>query len=271
MSPLYATFNECQKAPVKGGKMKALGDEQGRRRARGKNPVAPVDTYTPAGRLVGVICAAEESSCHAQMLAATLRLARHAASLGETVLLLDGTDGALMEAAGVLYSRTLDDFIDGRCQLRDALFVTANEHFSAGVIRPDRLPDALGTMAGLSLAYDWVFAVGPAGLSPAQASLSAGADICLLGYDTRVDGFMRAYWAIDAVRRRNRLWDPVTLSLGPLEDAAVTALMLRDVVRDHLGAPTPYGGHALDSALPTNVLEKMRHATDRQKALRTAG
>ncbi|MEL6686910.1 MAG: hypothetical protein AAFP97_04745 [Pseudomonadota bacterium] len=249
--------------------MKALTEEQRRTRTTSKRS-SPVEIYEPAGRLVGVICAADEPSCHAQMLAATLRLARHAASLGETVLLLDGTDGALMESAGVLYSRTLDDFIDGRCQLRDALFVTANEHFSAGVIRPERLADALGTMAGLSLAYDWVFAVGPAGLSPAQASLSAGADICLLGYDTRVDGFMRAFWAMESVRRRNRLWDPVTLSLGPLDDAAVTALMLRDVVRDHLGAPTPYGGHALDAGLPTNVLEKMRTATDRQKAMRTA-
>jgi len=226
--------------------------------------------YVPAGRLVGVLCAAEEPSCHSQLLGATLRLAREAASRGETVLLLDGTDGALMEAAGVLYSRTLDDFIDGRCELRDALFVTSNEHFSAGVISPDRLTDALGTMAGLSLAFDWVFAVGPAGLSSAQASLAAGSDICLLGYDTRVDGFMRAYWTVDSVRRRNRLWDPITLSLGPMEDAAVTALMLRDVVRDHLGAPTPYGGHAMDAGLPVAVLDKMRAATDRARMAHTA-
>jgi hypothetical protein len=225
--------------------------------------------YVPAGRLVSVVCAAEEPSCHAQMLDATLRLARHAASLGETVLLLDGTDGALMEAAGVLYSRTLGDFMDGTCELRDALFVTANEHFSATVIEPARLSDALGTMAGLSLSYDWVFAVGPKGLAPAQAGLAAGADISLLGYDTRTDGFMRAYWAIDSVRRRNRLWDPVALSLGPLEDAATTALMLRDVVRDHLGAPVPYGGHALDSGLPTAVLEKLRSACDRARLSRT--
>ena len=172
-------------------------------------PTAPI-VCQPAGRLVGVICAAEEPSCHAQLLGATLRLAREAASRGETVLLLDGTDGALMEAAGILYSRTLDDFIDGTCELRDALFVTSNEHFSAGVINSERLADTLGTMAALSLSYDWVFAVGPAGLSPAQGRLAAGADICLLGYDTRVDGFMRAYWAIDSIRRRNRLWDPVT-------------------------------------------------------------
>lgn len=230
--------------------------------------IPAVQTYQPAGRLVGVLCAATEPSCHAQLLGATLRLAREAAKRGETVLLLDGTDGALMEAAGVLYSRTLDDFIEGRCELRDALFVTSNEHFSAGVIRPDGLADALGTMAALSLSYDWVFAVGPAGLSPAQASLAAGADICLLGYDTRVDGFMRAYWTIDAVRRRNRLWDPVTLSLGPTCDAVETALMLRDIVRDHLGAPAPYGGHALDAKLPVAVLDKMRSVTDRAKVAR---
>jgi hypothetical protein len=231
---------------------------------------APAEVYQPAGRLVGVICAAEEPSCHAQLLGATLRLAREAAKRGETVLLLDGTDGALMEAAGILYSRTLDDYLAGTCELRDALFVTSNEHFSAAVIKPDGLSDALGTLAGLSLSYDWVFAVGPKGLSPAQACLAAGADVSLMGYDTRTDGFMRGYWAIDAVRRRNRRWDPVTLSLGPIDDAVETAMMLREVVRDHLGAPPPYGGHALDSGLAVNVLDRMRGITDRAKAARTA-
>lgn len=221
--------------------------------------------YEPAGRLVGVLCAAEEPSCHAQLLSATVRLAREAASRGETVLLLDGTDGDLMEEAGILYSRTLEHFLAGACELRDALFVTANEHFSATVIHPDNLSEGLGTMAALSLSYDWVFAVGPAGLSPAQAALAAGSDICLLGYDTRVDGFMRGYWTIDAVRRRNRLWDPITLSLGPTVDAKETAQMLREVVRDHLGAPAPHGGHALDAALPTDVLAMMRDITDRAK------
>lgn len=229
-----------------------------------------IPTYQPAGRLIGVLCAAEEPSCHAQLINATLRLAREAASRGETVLLLDGTDGALMESAGILYSRTLDDFISGTCELRDALFVTSNEHFSAGVIQPDGLSDALGTMAALSLSYDWVFAVGPAGLSPAQARLAAGADSCLLGYDTRSDGFMRAYWTVDAVRRRNRRWDPVTLSLGPTQDAVETALMLRDVVRDHLGAPAAYGGHALDAQLPTAALDRLRRIADRDRIARTA-
>ncbi|GLQ21060.1 MinD/ParA family protein [Algimonas porphyrae] len=221
--------------------------------------------YEPAGRLVGVLCAAEEPSCHAQLISATLRLAREAASRGETVLLLDGTDGALMEEAGILYSRTLEHFLAGACALRDALFVTANEHFSATVLHPDNLSEGLGTMAALSMSYDWVFAVGPAGLSPAQACLAAGADTCLLGYDTRVDGFMRAYWTIDTVRRRNRMWDPVTLALGPTRDATETSQMLREVVRDHLGAPAPHGGHALDSRLPGDVLGLMRDMTDRTR------
>ncbi|MEM9599577.1 MAG: hypothetical protein AAF926_01020 [Pseudomonadota bacterium] len=222
-------------------------------------------TYEPAGRLVGVLCAAEEPSCHTQLISATLRLARQAASRGETVLLLDGTDGALMEEAGILYSRTLEHFLAGACELRDAVFVTANEHFSATVLHPENLSEGLGTMAAMSLSYDWVFAVGSAGLNPAQASLAAGSDVCLLGYDTRVDGFMRAYWTIDAVRRRNRLWDPVTLSLGPTCDAAETSEMLRDVVRDHLGAPAPHGGHALDAGLPQDVLALMRDMTARTK------
>lgn len=228
------------------------------------------EVYQPAGRLVSVLCASEEPSCHAQIIAATLRLAREAASRGETVLLLDASDGALMEQAGVIYSRSLDHFIAGQCELRDALFVTANEHFSAGVITEDGLSAALGTLAGLSLSYDWVFCVGPPGLSPVQARLAAGSETCLLGYDTRVDGFMRAYWMVDALRRRNHRWDPVTLSLGPIEDAAETALMLSDTVRDHLGAPPAYAGHAMDQALPQRGLERLRDLADRNTPRQTA-
>ena len=223
---------------------------------------AAAASYQPAGRLIGVLSAATDPSCHAQLLGATLRLARKAASRGETVLLLDGTDGALMERAGVLYSRTLDDHLAGRCALRDALFVTANEHFSAAVLSEDGLAGALGTLAGLSLSYDWVFCVGPQGLSPAQARLAAGADTCLMGYDTRRDGFMRAYWALEAVRRRQNRFDPLVLSTGPLEDAVDTAIMLRDVVRDHLGAPPAYAGHALDAGLPVAGLDRLRALCD---------
>jgi hypothetical protein len=218
--------------------------------------------YQPAGRLIGVLNAAQDPSCQSQLLGATLRLARKAASQGETVLLLDGTDGALMERAGVLYSRTMDDHLAGRCELRDALFVTANEHFSATVLSPDGLADALGTLAGLSLSYDWVFCVGPIGLTPAQVRLAAGADTCLLGYDTRRDGFMRAYWAIEAVRRRQNRFDPLMLSTGPLDESVETAIMLRDVVRDHLGAPPAYAGHALDAGLPEAGLERLRQLCD---------
>ena len=213
--------------------------------------------YHPAGRLISVLCAADEPSCHAQLIAAVLRMARRAASLGETVLLLDATGGALMEQAGIVYSRTLDHFIAGDCRLEDALFVTANEHFSASVISETGLKAALGTMAGLSLAYDWVFCVGPAGLSPIQAQLTAGSDGCLLGYDTRIDGFMRAYWMVDAMRKRRFRWDPLMISLGPVDDAAETAVMLHETVRDHLGAPPAYAGHALDQGLPVAGLQKL--------------
>lgn len=232
--------------------------------ARSAEPAAQPDRYqyTPAGRLISVLCAATEPSCHAQMLEATLRLARHGASRGETVLLLDASGGALMERAGVIYSRTLDDFIAGSCELRDALFVTSNEHFSAAAVSDEGLPKAIGTMAGLSLDYDWVFCVGQPGLSPTQAQLAVGSDTCLLGYDTRVDGFMRAYWIVDAMRRRLHKWDPVTLSLGPIKDAAETAHLLNDTIRDHLGAPPAYSGHALDQALPETGLRTLRRVAD---------
>lgn len=239
-------------------------------RARTLDAATPVQPYAPAGRMISVLCAAEEPSCHAQLIAATLRIARHAASLGETVLLLDASQGALMEQAGIVYSRTLDHFIRGECDLRDALFVTSNEHFSAGAISDEGLSAALGTMAGLSLDYDWVFCVGQAGLTPIQAQMAVGSDTCLLGYDTRIDGFMRAYWVIDAMRRRLQMWDPVTLSLGPIGDAVETALLLSDTVRDHLGAPPAYSGHALDHGLPSSGLERLRKIADRDMTRATA-
>jgi hypothetical protein len=61
---------------------------------------------------------------------------------------------------------------------------------------------------------------------------------------------MRAYWTIEAVRRRAPKFDPLILSCGERIESVETALMLSDTVRDHLGAPPPYAGHA---GTPENI------------------
>jgi len=88
----------------------------------------------------------------------------------------------------------LDDIANGTAEIGDALFVTANEHFTAGA------------------------------------------------YDTQGDSFMRAFWMMEALRRRSPHFDPLILSTGEKSDAVETAFMLSETVREHLGAPPPYAG-----------------------------
>ena len=75
---------------------------------------------------------------------------------------------------------------------------------------------------------------------------------------------MRAYWTIEAVRRRAPKFDPLILSCGDRVESVETALMLSDTVRDHLGAPPPYAGHIDDLYLENRLLEQMRLQADRR-------
>lgn len=194
-----------------------------------------------------------------------LRLGRKAASYGETVLMLDCTDGAMMEKAGIIYHKTIYDALYNGADLRDVKYVTSNEHFTAAAAGDADLDTALGSLAALSLSYDWVFVVPPAGCTPAHVRLAAASDISLLAYDTNADNFMRAYWLIEAVRRRAPKFDPLILSMGGRADAVETALMLTDTVREHLGAPPPYAGHAEDAPIAERLIDRMRDETQRSK------
>ena len=194
-----------------------------------------------------------------------LKLGRRAASFGETVLMLDCNGGAMMKAAGVIYQKTIYDVLYNGADLRDVRYVTSNEHFTAAAAGDDDLDTALGILADLSLSYDWVFVVPPAGCTPAHVRLASAADVSLLAYDTGSDNFMRAYWMIEAVRRRDPKFDPVILSMGGRADAVETALMLTDTVREHLGAPPPYAGHAEDGPVAERLIERMRDLVERAK------
>ena len=69
---------------------------------------------------------------------------------------------------------------------------------------------------------------------------------------------MRAFWMIDALRRRTPQFDPLILSTGEKSDAVETAFMPSETVREHLGAPPPYAGHMDDLHLEARLLEQMR-------------
>lgn len=209
----------------------------------------------PAGRLVSLFTASGEDACSYDL---AIKLGRKAASLGETVLILDAVDGKLMDRAGIVYARTLDDVAAGKAEPRDALYVTSNEHFTAGAVGPQGLEKALGLLAALSLSYDWLFVVPKAGCEPAHVRLGNASDVSVLSYSTQGDKFMRAFWMLDALRRPRPQFDPLILSSGQKCDAVETALMLTKSVREHLGAPPPYAGHMDDLHLETRLLKQMR-------------
>lgn len=218
-------------------------------------------SYEPACRLVSLFTASGDCGTTAEL---ALKLGRKAASLGETVLLLDAVDGALMNRAEIIYGRTLADVANGTATEQDALYVTSNEHFTAGAVGNGSLEDTLGLLAALSLSYDWVFVVPKAGCETEHVRLGHASDVSVMSYDTQGDQFMRAFWMVDALRRRSPKFDPLILSTGEKCDAVETAFMLSETIREHLGAPPPYAGHADDLHLEARLIEQMRKHADQR-------
>ncbi len=197
-------------------------------------------SYRPAGRLVPVFGAND----HIDTAPLTLSLAKSGAASGETVLLVDCQEGNIMNQAGVIYNKTLADVLFRNADIQDAQYVTSNEHFTLMSAGDVCLSTVLGTLAAISLDYDWVFVGAPSGCSPSHVRLAGAADMSLLTYDSASDHFMRAYWMIDACRRRNPLFDPMLLSVGDLSSAPEAAELLTGTIAAFLGAPPPYMGHA---------------------------
>lgn len=219
------------------------------------------DIYRPAGRLVPIF-AASEGLAQDQL---ALSLSQLAASRGETVLMLDTQDGALMKRAGIIYNKTLGDVIYRGADISDVKYVTSNEHFTACACGDAPIDAVLGSMAALSLSYDWVFIAMTAGCTPAHIRLAAAADVGILAYDTQGDKFMRAYWMMEAVRARAPRFDPLILSTGPADSAVDTALMLSETLRSFLGAPPPYAGHIDDIDMQARLLTQITDEISRKK------
>ncbi len=216
---------------------------------KGEN-MLPTNGFRVARKLVPIFAAHDELD-EARF---TLLLARTAAARGETVLMLDCQDGLLMQEAGIVYNKTLFDVLYDDADIRDVKYVTSNEHFTAMATGDLPLETVLGSLAALSLEYDWVFVGVPAGCTPEHVRLAGAADISLLGFDSGSDHFMRAYWMIDAIRQHHPLFDPYLVSFGNPLEAAETSMMLRDTVNEYLGAPPPYVGHGMTPVMARAVL-----------------
>jgi MinD-like ATPase involved in chromosome partitioning or flagellar assembly len=198
-------------------------------------------------------------------------LAKTAASHGETVLLLDLDGGSLMDAAGIVVGVTLGDVLYRGADMRDAKYVSHNEHFTAASAGDANLEAMLGSMAALSLGYDWVFVGTRAGCTPAHVQLARAADAALLSYSSHSDKFMRAYWMLDAIRARAPKFDPMMVVYGDQADCFETYDMFAATVDEFLGAAPALGGvvdvqnSATSSAkeIAPALLEALRQETHR--------
>ena len=53
--------------------------------------------------------------------------------------------------------------------------------------------------------------------------------------------------------------------MGKRHEAVETALMLTDTIRENLGAPPPYAGHAQDTMMCQRLFDKLRAQAELNK------
>lgn len=153
----------------------------------------------------------------------------------------NGESALFVNCAGLEASETstLSDVLMGEAQIGDTKTICAQ----TGVITINagnaKLDDMLGILAALSLSYDNVIIAAPSGCTPAHVRLAVAADVNVLHFDSRGDKFMRAYWMLDAMRARCAALDPMLIACGPKTDAMDAYDMLRETIREFLGAPLP--------------------------------
>lgn len=195
----------------------------------------------------------------------TLALAKAAAAKGETVLMLDAQRGRLMKRAGIIYNLTLADVLHDQAQIQDVKYITSNEHFTAMACGDMSLDHVLGSLAALSLDYDWVFVGTENGCTPDHVRLAGASDTAVLVYGSDGDDFMRAYWMLDSIRTRYPSFDPLLCSLGSGVDAKNTAQLLRATISEFLGASPLYTGHGNEKAMVSAILAAAHNQAERMK------
>ncbi|MEE9272243.1 MAG: hypothetical protein V3U57_03095 [Robiginitomaculum sp.] len=230
-----------------------------------------IEDFRPAGRLVPVF------SAHDGLASASLVLAlsKAAAARGETVLMLDVMDGALLAEAGIIARVNLGDVLYCGADIKDAKYISNNEDFTVANAGDANLDALLGSMAALSLGYDWVFVGAPMGCTPAHIRLAGASDASLLSYASARDQFMRAYWMLDVVRACSPKFDPLMIVDGSKkagteevvseEECLETYDLFAGTVRDFLGAPPALGGIIFQKqdavAIAPALLEALRAET----------
>ncbi len=197
-----------------------------------------VNCNRPDGRLIPVF-SVDDGLYSAELV---LALSKTAAARGETVLMIDQMGGALMETSGIVYSVTLADVLSGDARIADAKYVTQNDHFTAVCAGNADLDVLLGSLAALSLSYDWGFMAARAGCTPAHIRLAGAADAALMLYDCRAARFMRAYWMLDAVRARVAKFDPLMIAQGDEAEGFETYDLLAGTIKQFLGSAPALGG-----------------------------
>ncbi|HHL43452.1 MAG TPA: hypothetical protein ENJ42_07540 [Hellea balneolensis] len=221
--------------------------------------------FAPAGRLVPVFGAHEGLDTSALANG----LAKCASRRGETVLMIDICGGDLMREAGIIYNVTLGDVLYRGANIRDAKYVSFNEHYTVACAGDADMEALLGSMAALSLGYDWVFVVCETGCTPAHVRLAAAADTSILAFESCSDQFMRAYWMLDAIRARAPMFDPMMTVFGDEDQGFDSFDLFAATVRDFLGAPPALGALVENrDAVPTiapALLESLRSETTLNK------
>lgn len=222
--------------------------------------------YCPAGRLAPIFGAQEDMAGTAMVVSTTLALAKAAAARGETVLMLDMLGGSLMKTAGIITGITLGDVLYRGADIRDAKYVSHNEHFTAASAGDADMESLLGSLAALSLSYDWVFVGTQPGCTPAHVRLAGASDTSLMNYASDGDRFMRAYWMLDAIRARAPRFDPLMIVHGDETEAFETYDMFAGTVREFLGAPPALGG-IVETCDEANAIAPVLLESLRQEAL----
>jgi len=203
----------------------------------------------PAGRLVPIFAAHDGL----ETAGLVLRLAQTAAKIGETVLLLDMDGGKIMQEAGIITGVTLGDVLTRGADIGDAKYISQDGHFTAACAGDADLETLLGSLAALSLGYDWVFVCAPAGCTPAHVRLAGAADSALLSYSSTSDNFMRAYWMLNAIRMRIPRFDPLMTVHGSTDDSLETYELFAGIVSEFLGAAPALGGILTEKQCPQDT------------------
>ena len=209
-------------------------------------------------RLICMLAASDELPA----AASAQSFARAAREQGETVLVVKY---GLAEPSS---QPTLADVLSGEAQLCDTKLICANSGIVTLLAGRAKLEDMLGILAALSLSYDNVIIAPPAGCTPAHVRLAVAADVNVLHFDSHGDKFMRAYWMLDALRARCPGLDPMLVACGPKADAEESYEMLRETVREFLGAPLPLSAiishRGMADGVATHILSALNH-DDAQK------